>query len=183
MKLDVDPFPVNTVGFEAKKILVRSNQAETTKGKNVVVLDELRQRMIKPKCPEVGVWKDNVVRRLPRKVKPTCDMLIDKYVHHQQQCREMREQTLWFRQDRAFGSHYKPGRHNARQRTMFPRSPGIGEHGSGSRRGWDGHEDQVMVGHESAGRMKLLNVASRAQDVVMIGSITCRLASKVHVDG
>jgi hypothetical protein len=42
MKLDVDPFPVNTVGFEAKKILVCSDHAEMTKGKNVVVSDELR---------------------------------------------------------------------------------------------------------------------------------------------
>jgi hypothetical protein len=55
MKLDVDPFPVNTIGFEAKKILVRSDQVETTKGKDVVISDELRQRMIKPKSLEVGV--------------------------------------------------------------------------------------------------------------------------------
>jgi hypothetical protein len=37
MRLDVDPFPVNTAGFEARKILVCSDQAETTKGKNVVI--------------------------------------------------------------------------------------------------------------------------------------------------
>jgi hypothetical protein len=55
MKLDIDPFPVNKVGFEAKKILVCSNQEEMTKGKNVVVSDELRQRMKKPKSPEVRV--------------------------------------------------------------------------------------------------------------------------------
>jgi hypothetical protein len=40
-----------------------------------------------------------------------------------------------------------------------------------------------MAGNESGARTKLLNVAGRAQDVVMIGSIPCRLASKVHVDG
>jgi hypothetical protein len=39
MKLDVDLFPVNTVGFEEMKILVRSNQASTTRGKNVIVSD------------------------------------------------------------------------------------------------------------------------------------------------
>jgi hypothetical protein len=55
MKLDVDPFLVNTVRFEAKKILVHSDQAETTKGKDVVISDDLRQRMIKPKSPEVRV--------------------------------------------------------------------------------------------------------------------------------
>jgi hypothetical protein len=30
MRLDVDPFPVNTVGLEGKKILVQIDQAETT---------------------------------------------------------------------------------------------------------------------------------------------------------
>jgi hypothetical protein len=42
MKLDVDPFPVNTVGVEQRKILVRSDQAEMTHGKNIVISDELR---------------------------------------------------------------------------------------------------------------------------------------------
>jgi hypothetical protein len=37
MKLDVDPFLVNTIGFEEKRILVHSDQAGTTKGKNVVI--------------------------------------------------------------------------------------------------------------------------------------------------
>jgi hypothetical protein len=41
MKLDVDPFPVNTVGVEQRKILVRSDQAEMTHGKNIVISDEL----------------------------------------------------------------------------------------------------------------------------------------------
>jgi hypothetical protein len=39
MKLDIDLFPVNTVGFEEMKILVRSDQASTTRGKNVIVSD------------------------------------------------------------------------------------------------------------------------------------------------
>jgi hypothetical protein len=60
MKLDMDPFPVNTVGFEEKWILVCSYHVETTKGKNVIVSDYLRNKMLKPKNPEVGVWKDNV---------------------------------------------------------------------------------------------------------------------------
>jgi hypothetical protein len=32
MKLDVDPFPVNTIGFEGNMILVHSDQVEMTKG-------------------------------------------------------------------------------------------------------------------------------------------------------
>jgi hypothetical protein len=48
------------VELELKKILVCTNQAKTTKGKNVIVSDDLRNRMIKPHNPEVGVWNENV---------------------------------------------------------------------------------------------------------------------------
>jgi hypothetical protein len=60
MKLDTYLFPVGMVELEQKKILVRTNQAETTKGRNVVVFVDLRNRMIKPHNPEVGMWKENV---------------------------------------------------------------------------------------------------------------------------
>jgi hypothetical protein len=60
MKLDTDPFPVGMVWFEEKKILVRIDQAITTKGKNVIVLDDLKDKMIKLWNLEVGVWKENV---------------------------------------------------------------------------------------------------------------------------
>jgi hypothetical protein len=59
-KLDVDPFPVDMINFEEKQVLVCMHQANTTKGKRVVVSDELRNRMLKPKSPEVRVWKKNV---------------------------------------------------------------------------------------------------------------------------
>jgi hypothetical protein len=45
MKLDTDPFPVGMVELMDKKILVRMDQAEMTKGTNVVVSDEQRNRM------------------------------------------------------------------------------------------------------------------------------------------
>jgi hypothetical protein len=48
MKLDVDPFSINTVVFVVKEVLVQTDQASTTKGKNVIVSDELRNQMIKP---------------------------------------------------------------------------------------------------------------------------------------
>jgi hypothetical protein len=48
MKLDTDPFLVGMVELELKKILVRTDQVETTKVKNVIVVDDLRNRMIKP---------------------------------------------------------------------------------------------------------------------------------------
>jgi hypothetical protein len=51
MKLDMNPFPIIMVELEHKKNLVRTDQAETTKGKNVVISDDLRNRMIKPHKP------------------------------------------------------------------------------------------------------------------------------------
>jgi hypothetical protein len=59
MKLDANPFPVDLINFDEKKILVRTSPADTTKGKNVIVYDEPRSRMIKPHQPEVGMWKVN----------------------------------------------------------------------------------------------------------------------------
>jgi hypothetical protein len=85
MKLDTDPFPVDVIELGEKKILVRMDQDETTKGKNVVISDELHNRMIKPRSPEVGVWKENVARRLVHRVNPTLDLLIEKYLWQQQQ--------------------------------------------------------------------------------------------------
>jgi hypothetical protein len=79
MKLDMDPFPIGMVEIEHKKILVRTDQAETTKGKNVVILDDLRNQMIKPHNSEIGVWKENVQRKSAKRVKPTSAMLIEKY--------------------------------------------------------------------------------------------------------
>jgi hypothetical protein len=79
MKLHMDQFPVSVVELEQKKILVCTDQAETTKGRNVVVSNDLHNRMIKPHNPEVGMWKENVQRKPARKVKTTSAMLIEKY--------------------------------------------------------------------------------------------------------
>jgi hypothetical protein len=49
MKLDMDHFPVNMINFEEKKVLMRTDQASTVKGKNVVISDELKVRMMKPR--------------------------------------------------------------------------------------------------------------------------------------
>jgi hypothetical protein len=61
MKLDTNPFPVGMVELMNKKILVRTDQAEMTKGKNMVISDDLRNRMIKPHNLKVGVWKENML--------------------------------------------------------------------------------------------------------------------------
>ena len=39
MQLDANPFPVNTIDFENKKVLVRPSQAESARGKNMVVAE------------------------------------------------------------------------------------------------------------------------------------------------
>jgi hypothetical protein len=79
MKLHTDPFPIGMVEFMDKKVLVRTDQAEMTKGKNVVISVELRNRMIKPHVLEIGVWKENMLQKLAKKVKPMSAMLIEKY--------------------------------------------------------------------------------------------------------
>jgi hypothetical protein len=78
-KLNTDPFPISMVEIEHKKILVRTDQAEMTKGRNVVIFDDIRNRMIKPHNLEIGVWKENVQRKPAKGVKPTLAMLIEKY--------------------------------------------------------------------------------------------------------
>jgi hypothetical protein len=50
-----------------------------TKGKNLVIFDELCNQMIKPHNPEIGVWKENVLQKPAKRVKPTSAMLIEKY--------------------------------------------------------------------------------------------------------
>ncbi len=81
MKLNLDPFHIGMVMLMDKKVLVlvRTDQAETTKGKNVVVSNELRNQMIKPHNSEIGVWKENVLQKPAKRVKPTLPMLIEKY--------------------------------------------------------------------------------------------------------
>jgi hypothetical protein len=101
MKLDTDPFPVGMVELKHKKILVRMDLTETTKGKNVVVFDDLRNWMIKPHSPELGVWKENMQRKPAKRVKPTSAMLIEKYQRQLEEDRRYRV-ARWIKQDRFF---------------------------------------------------------------------------------
>jgi hypothetical protein len=81
MKLGTDPFPIGMVELMDKKILVRRDQAKTTKGKNMVISNELHNRMIKPHNLKIGVWKENMLWKPAKRVKPTSAMLIEKYQH------------------------------------------------------------------------------------------------------
>jgi hypothetical protein len=117
MKLDTDPFSVNMVKLGERKILVRSSQASTTKGKNVIVSDELRNRMVKPHSPEVGVWKENYVKRPVRRVKPTSNMLIDKYMRQQQW--RAAGQSSGLKRYRSLGCQHRYGGQAATVRGFF----------------------------------------------------------------
>jgi hypothetical protein len=90
MKLDTDPFPIGLVELEHKKILVHTDQAEMTKGKSVVISDDLHNRMIKPHNPEIGVWKENVQRKPAKRAKPTSAMLMEKYQRQLEEDRRYR---------------------------------------------------------------------------------------------
>jgi hypothetical protein len=66
------------------------DQAEMTKGKNVVVSNDLRNQMMKPHNPEVGMWKEDVQRKPAKRVKPTSAMLIEKYQQELEEDRRYR---------------------------------------------------------------------------------------------
>jgi hypothetical protein len=51
MKLDLVPFSVAMINFEENRVLVRTDQAESTKGKKVLVSDELNTQLVKPRNP------------------------------------------------------------------------------------------------------------------------------------
>jgi hypothetical protein len=78
MRIDNDPFPagVNMINFKEKMVLVHSH---LTRGKNVVMSNEPRARMMKPQSPEPGKWKVNQRRMATLKIRPTSDMLLEKY--------------------------------------------------------------------------------------------------------
>src|SRR4051812_31218560 len=66
MKIVSDPFPINVIEVEKNKMLIRSDQTESAKEKNLVD-NNAPPRMIKPKYPKVGVWKFNgTERKAPR---------------------------------------------------------------------------------------------------------------------
>jgi hypothetical protein len=79
MKLDINQILVDLIEFEEKKVPVQIDQAASTVGKNVIVSNELRNRMIKPWQPEVSVWKENTWRKHRPEWRLTSGFLIEKY--------------------------------------------------------------------------------------------------------
>jgi hypothetical protein len=117
MKLGTDPFPIDMVKLMVKKVLVHTDQAKTTKGKNVIIFDELHTRMIKPHNPEIGVWKENVLRKPAKRAKPMMAVLIEKY---QQQLEEnwRYRVTRGIKQDRFFEARNWPDQLEPRRRFL-----------------------------------------------------------------
>jgi hypothetical protein len=63
--------------------------------------------MIKPHNPEIGVWKENILQKPARRVKPMSAMLIEKY---QRQLEEERKYwvTRGIKRDRFFEARSWP---------------------------------------------------------------------------
>jgi hypothetical protein len=89
------------------KVLVRMYQAKTTKGRNVLVSDELCNRMIKPHNLEIGMWKENVLWKPAKRVKPTSAMLMEKYQRQLEENRRYRV-TRGIKWDRFFEARNWP---------------------------------------------------------------------------
>jgi hypothetical protein len=70
------------IEFENKKMLIRSDQTESARGKNIVIDDSAPPRIIRPKNAEVGLQKvDERKRKSDPRPKPTVKLL-DKYTSH-----------------------------------------------------------------------------------------------------
>jgi hypothetical protein len=81
MKLDTDLFPanMNMAMLGGKKVLVWPSQAESTKGKKVIIGGEQTPRMIRPKRPKDGQWLKNEKSKPHQRPKATFDILMVKY--------------------------------------------------------------------------------------------------------
>jgi hypothetical protein len=98
MKFDKDPFPtnMNMVELDGKKVLVRPSQAESTKGKEVVIGEERRLRMIRPKNPEIDQWKKNERSKPRSHPKVTFNILMAKYRDGKASIRGHENRTIRF---------------------------------------------------------------------------------------
>jgi hypothetical protein len=70
---------MNMVELEGRKVLVQPSQAETTKGKEVIIGEERLPRIIKPKSPKDGQWQKNEGGKPQRRPKAIFDILLAKY--------------------------------------------------------------------------------------------------------
>jgi hypothetical protein len=98
MKLDKDPFlaNMNTIKLDEKKVLIRPSQAESTKGKEVVIGEERQPRMIRLKNPKISRWKKNERSKTQSYPKVTFDILMAKYRDGKASIRGCENRTIRF---------------------------------------------------------------------------------------
>jgi predicted SpoU family rRNA methylase len=98
MKLDNDLFPtnMNMVKLKGKKVMVRPSQVEPAKGKKVIIGEERKLRMVKPKSLEVCRWKRNEGNKPQSRPKATFDILMDKYREGRADIKEYENRTIRF---------------------------------------------------------------------------------------
>jgi hypothetical protein len=97
MKLNKDLFltNMNMVELDGNKALVQSSQAESTKGKEVVIREERPPRMIKLKSPKDGQWQKNERSKSQQCPKATFDILMAKYKEGRADISEHKDRTIW----------------------------------------------------------------------------------------
>ena len=60
MQVDTEPFPVNVINFEGKRVLIRPDMANKGKGKEVIIGDALRADE-NNKSPEGKWWRKRLL--------------------------------------------------------------------------------------------------------------------------
>jgi hypothetical protein len=86
---------MNMVELDGKKVLVQPSQAESIKGKEVIIGEEWSPRMIKPKSPKDGQWQKNEGGKLQRRPKATFDILMAKYKVGRANIKGHENWTIW----------------------------------------------------------------------------------------
>jgi hypothetical protein len=96
MKLDKDSFltNINMIELDGKKVLVQLSEAESTKGKEVIMGEERPPRMIKPKSPKDGQLQKNEGGNTQRCPKATFGILNAKYKEGRAGIRGRKNQTI-----------------------------------------------------------------------------------------
>jgi hypothetical protein len=86
---------MNIVELDGKD-LVPPSQAESTKGKDVVIGEERQPTIIRPKNPEIGRWKKNERSKPRSRSKATFDILMAKYRDGKAGIRGRENRTIQF---------------------------------------------------------------------------------------
>jgi hypothetical protein len=192
MKLDTDPFHIGMVDLMDKKGFVCTDQAEMSKGKNVVVSDELRNWMIKPHNPEIGMLKENMLWKPAKRVKPTSAMLIEKYLLQLEEDRWYRV-TRGIKWDRFFEARNQLDQQEPRcieeswkrwAQPSIDQAPKVRQNAWVTDRLGSGNPDHcncpnVLCKEEEPSREQ----EQVKKNVVMVGSWPCMMSSVVHING